>query len=362
MAGAYLAAFWIFSPPRSMSLPMPEMVLQAAKFRAKAAAMEISKKRMMKPFEKMGACNVAQKSKRKCRRLRLCLTLSYLTALLMLLLMPLPRLETLMPTFSLRLLPSFRVLLLSLGLAGSLSAHAGLFDDNEARQAILDLRAEVKQLHEVDIAKLAEQNSTLQRSLLDLQAQIEQLKQSNAQQTGRLEELENRINTAASNPSPAEKTAEAQPPATDTGISTHMGGGVQVKLDGQNLEVSAEEKRQFDASLALFQAGNFAGAERALTRLAAQNPSTAYAPWLHYWVGNSQFAQKRYAPAVESFKRVISLAPSNPKAPEAALSIANCQSQLGQAAEAKRTLENLTKVYPRSEAADSARERLARGR
>jgi len=267
-----------------------------------------------------------------------------------------------MPTFSLRLTPGFRVFLLSLGLAGSLNAHAGLFDDNEARQAILDLRAEVKQLHEVDIAKLAEQNTTLQRSLLDLQAQIEQLKQSNAQQTGRLEELENRINTAASSPNPAENTAEAQPPATDTGISTQMGGGVQVKLDGQNLEVSPEEKRQCDASLALFQVGNFAGAERALTRLVAQNPSTAYAPWIHYWVGNSQFAQKRYAPAVESFKRVISLAPSNPKAPEAALSIANCQSQLGQAAEAKRTLENLTKVYPRSEAADSARERLARGR
>jgi hypothetical protein len=48
----YLAAFWIFSPPRSMSLPTPLMVLQAAKFRAKAAAMVISKKRMEQLLEK----------------------------------------------------------------------------------------------------------------------------------------------------------------------------------------------------------------------------------------------------------------------------------------------------------------------
>lgn len=256
----------------------------------------------------------------------------------------------------------------SLCLGAASAAHAGLFDDNEARQAILDLRTEMKQLREGDVAKLSEQNTALQRSLLDLQAQIDQLKQSQAQQTGRVEELENRLNTAAQTSAAAQAgqshmadagSAQASLPATDTGSSTSNGASVQVRLDGQTLQVGADEKRQFDASLALFQAGNFAGAERSLSRLAAQNPSSAYLPWIHYWVGNSQFAQKRYGPAVESFKRVISLAPTNPKAPEAALSIANCQSQLGQAAEAKRTLQNLVQVYPRSEAADSARERLA---
>jgi tol-pal system protein YbgF len=255
---------------------------------------------------------------------------------------------------------ALRPLVLCLLLGATDAAHAGLFDDNEARQAILDLRAEVKQLREADLPKLTEQNNALQRSLLDLQAQIDQVKQNQAQQTGRLEELENRVATAAK---PATESAVPDVAAnTDTGSSTSLGNVVQVRLDGQTLEVGPEEKRQFDASLALFQAGNFAGAERALTRIAAQNGNSAYAPWIHYWVGNSQFAQKRYAPAVESFRRVISIAPSNPKASDAALSIANCQAQLGNAAEAKKTLENLIKVYPRSEAADSARERLAHSR
>ena len=257
------------------------------------------------------------------------------------------------------------LLSLSLGLCAA-SAQAGLFDDDEARRAILDLRAEIKQLREGDVAKLSEQNSALQRSLLDLQAQIEQLKQTQAQQTGRLEEIENRqsANTAARTANTAEMSTEL---AADSGTAAQgsadsqaaSAGLVAVRLDGQSLQVSSDDKRQFDASLSLFQAGNFAGAERSLSRLVAQNPSTPYAPWVHYWVGNSQFAQKRYSPAVDSFRRVISLAPANPKAPEAALSIANCQSQLGQAAESRRTLENLIKVYPRSEAADSARERIA---
>ena len=117
-----------------------------------------------------------------------------------------------MNSLTFRSLPFFalRPVALCLLLGAASAAHAGLFDDNEARQAILDLRAEVKQLHEVDIAKLGEQNTALQRSLLDLQAQIEQLKQNNAQQTGKLEELENRINTAAA--TPVEKTAEAAAP------------------------------------------------------------------------------------------------------------------------------------------------------
>ena len=82
-------------------------------------------------------------------------------------------------------------LVLGLGLASA--AHAGLFDDNEARQAILDLRADVKQVREGDVGKLNEQNAALQRSLLDLQAQIQEIKQNQAKQTGRIEELENRL-------------------------------------------------------------------------------------------------------------------------------------------------------------------------
>jgi TolA-binding protein len=48
------------------------------------------------------------------------------------------------------------------------------------------------------------------------------------------------------------------------------------------------------------------------------------------------------------------------RAPEAALSIANCQGELKDTKAARKTLEDLLKVYPQSEAAAAAKERLAR--
>ena len=51
---------------------------------------------------------------------------------------------------------------------------------------------------------------------------------------------------------------------------------------------------------------------------------------------------------------------SHPRAPEAVLSIANCQIELKDNAGARRSLDQLIKTYPQSEAAAAAKERLSR--
>jgi TolA-binding protein len=48
------------------------------------------------------------------------------------------------------------------------------------------------------------------------------------------------------------------------------------------------------------------------------------------------------------------------RAPEAALSIANCQIELKDSKAARKTLEDLIKVYPQSEAASVAKDRLSK--
>ena len=53
-------------------------------------------------------------------------------------------------------------------------------------------------------------------------------------------------------------------------------------------------------------------------------------------------------------------APTHARAPEAALSIANCQIELKDARAARKTLEDLMRAYPQSEAALAAKERLSR--
>ena len=243
------------------------------------------------------------------------------------------------------------------------AAQAGIFSDNEARQAILDLRSEVKAQGDsknAEIAKLMEQTEGLHRSLLSLQNQIEELKQSHSQQTGKIEELQKQLQDTKALPTAAASTSEAV--GIDISSAAAQTPALSVRLDGVAISTTAAEKKQYDTALGLFQSGTFAEAQRSFAFLLEQYPNSAYAPWAYYWLGNSQYAQKRYADAIKNFKRVIATAPTNPKASEAALSIANSQLEMGNRAEAKRTLENLTKAYPASEAAQIARERLRQTR
>jgi tol-pal system protein YbgF len=78
-----------------------------------------------------------------------------------------------------------------------------------------------------------------------------------------------------------------------------------------------------------------------------------------FWLGNAQYGMRDYKEAMASFRSVVASAPDHPRAPEALLSVANCQMELKDAKGAKRTLDDLLKTYPKSEAAQAGKERLA---
>ena len=56
----------------------------------------------------------------------------------------------------------------------------------------------------------------------------------------------------------------------------------------------------------------------------------------------------------------LSMEPSGPRSAEAMLAIANCQVELKDNAAARKTLDDLVKRFPTSEAAQAAKDRLAR--
>lgn len=76
-------------------------------------------------------------------------------------------------------------------------------------------------------------------------------------------------------------------------------------------------------------------------------------------MGNAQYATRNYKEAIAQFKALLTAAPNHARAPEAALSIANCQMELKETRGARKTLEDLLVAYPKSEAASTAKERLA---
>lgn len=243
----------------------------------------------------------------------------------------------------------------ALGMAALLAmapAHA-LFGDDEARKAILDLRAksaEQDKAMQQRFEALQAEIGRIQRNQLDLVSQIDALRQEIAKLRGQNELLTNEV-------------ATLQKRSRDTYVE--LDGRLKalepkpVTLDGKAVTVGRDEQGAYDAALVLFRAGDFQGAIRSLQTFLVRYPQSAYVPSAHYWIGNAHYALKDYRNAIAAQQVVIDRFADTPRAPEALLNIAASQEELKQRTAARATLQRLLKEYPDSESAKVAKERLA---
>jgi tol-pal system protein YbgF len=134
----------------------------------------------------------------------------------------------------------------------------------------------------------------------------------------------------------------------------------KVSVDGKEFIADPAEARDFEAALAIFRRGEFPAAQSAFADFIKRYPQSGFRPTAVFWLGNSQYANRDYRGAITNFRALIAQAPDHPRAAEAVLSIANCQIELKDNAGARKTLDELIKAYPQSEAASAAKERLAR--
>ena len=245
----------------------------------------------------------------------------------------------------------WRAALLLLLAAGT--AQAGLFDDEEARKAILDARSRIDQSEQAARTREAafnEQINQLRKSLLDLNASIEQMRADAARQRGLDEQLQRDV-------------AELQRKQKDVqqGIDERLRRmePQKVQLDGKEFLAEPEETRLYGEAVGVLRQGDFAGAVGAFTAFQRRYPNSGYATAALYWQANAQYGKRDYKEAISSFRTLVGLAPEHPRAAEALLSIANCQVELKDPKAARRTLDELVKAYPKSEAAQAARERIA---
>ncbi|TXI20621.1 MAG: tol-pal system protein YbgF, partial [Ottowia sp.] len=84
-------------------------------------------------------------------------------------------------------MPSPRVLVLALACLTGQAAQAQLFGDDQARQAILDLRQRFDQAVTAQ-NRLVDENAQMRRGMLDLQQQIESLRGELARSRGQEEQ------------------------------------------------------------------------------------------------------------------------------------------------------------------------------
>jgi len=233
-------------------------------------------------------------------------------------------------------------------------AQAALFEDDEARRAILDLRQKIEQLSGSGSAQSksqAEEIFKLRSALLDLQGQIDLLKADQARLSGANEQLLRELSDHQ------QRQKDVQLGFDDR---LRKFEPTKVNLDGADITVEPVEKRDYDAVMSVFRKGDFMAAQTGFINFIQRYPNTAYMPSALFWLGNAQYANKDYAGAVTHFKRMLNLVPKHVRASEATLAIANCQVELKDLKGARKTMEELVKTYPDSEAAQAAKERLAR--
>jgi len=234
------------------------------------------------------------------------------------------------------------------------TAAAGLFDDEEARKAILDLRQRVdavRLLAEQGASRASDDNAALRRSLLELQNQIEVLRAETAKLRGMNEQLSRDLADVQRRQKDVTQTVDER---------LRQFEPVKVTIDGREFVADPAEKRDFEAAMAIFRQGDFASAQPAFLDFLKRYPKSGYGSSALFWLGNAQYATRNYKEAMINFRALIAKEPEHLRAPEAVLSIANCQIELKDTRGARKTLEDLIKAYPQSEAAQAAKERLTR--
>ena len=278
------------------------------------------------------------------------------------------------------------------------TAQAALFEDEEARRAILDLRQRLENQRQTQLQS-AEQ--TLQKSLdqsqkqfeilrkqvevdinqskqdnrqavLQLQAQIETLKQDIASLRGEREQLLREITLLQRaqkdtnveieerfqkiNGQLAKQEATPSSPVKEEAPKSSK---VNVQVDGFEFLADPDEKRDFEAAFVLFRKGDFAAAAKEFAQFVRVYSASGYKPSALYWLGSAKFARRDFNEAIAQLKGLANDFPNHARTPEAMLTIGNAQLEIKQAKEARKTFNDLLKLYPTTEAAAAAKDRLA---
>ncbi len=278
----------------------------------------------------------------------------------------------------------------ALAVAGLSSAHAGVFDDEEARAQILQLRTQVSETQRAINQRVAELESQARnRSIIDLFNQVETLKSEFAKLRGQLEVLQNEMENTQKRQrdlyvdldgrlrkmesAMAEQAARAaqMPPATGSatmppGTTAPSGAGDPSRAMPPGSVASppapmmdpVAEQRAYDQGLEHFRAGRFAEAVTTFQLFTRNFPRSTLVPSAQYWIGNSLYAVRDFRGAIATQRQLLTQFPDSAKASDALLNIASAQGELGDLQGSRATMQEVVAKYPTSEAGVKAKQRL----
>tara|TARA_S200000501_G_C20860576_1_gene759575 strand:- start:565 stop:1359 length:795 start_codon:yes stop_codon:yes gene_type:complete len=243
-----------------------------------------------------------------------------------------------------------------------LSANA-IFGDDEAREAILDLRKKVETLKyqlnnqikpyieksiEPILNKLNKKADS--KSLISLIEEIESLKNELANLRGAIEVMNNNF----SNIEIMQKKIYKDMDIRIQNLEPQL-----VNFGGKKILIDPKETKDFSIALSKFKDEIYGRAGRHFKSFIINYPESVYLPDAYFWLGSSYFAVNKCSEAIKPYNELVMYYPESSKAPEALLNVASCQHDLKDKISASKTLSKLIKKYPTSKAAKIGEKNLA---
>lgn len=225
----------------------------------------------------------------------------------------------------------------------ALPARAGLFDDDEARKRIEQLRTEV--------TELTQRAETVNRNQLDFANQTEALRADIAKLRGQIEVISYELEATQKRQKDFyvdldNRLRKLEQPVTDT-KSTEA-----PKTD------PAAETRDYEAALGQLKTGKFKEAGAGFLAFIKTWPESTLLPSAHYWGGYAHAQARQHAKAVELFAHFAATWPNDERAPSALEGQVTSLEALKDGKGARAVLERLATKYPASDAGKRAKVRL----
>jgi tol-pal system protein YbgF len=198
---------------------------------------------------------------------------------------------------------------------------------------------------------------------------IDQLKQK---QRDLYTDVDNRIQRIESNKTPV--TSAVAMETTDTEIADTA----EVTAETQNTDAANEETTEavansdneeeaidplkaeavYQKAFKLLKESQYDQALKAFKGFLKDYPDSAFSDNAQYWLGEANYVKQNYELAINEYQALLSTYPDSQKVSHALLKIGYSYAELGNAADAKKTLKEVKLQYPGTTAARLADERL----
>ena len=203
------------------------------------------------------------------------------------------------------------------------------------------------------LQQMQQEIAQLRGMLEEQQNEIQRLKREGLE---RYQDLDQRLSSgAAAGGTPSQNSADGAVNANDT--PTPPAAQQQGSAEAAD---PAKEKLYYDAAFDLIKAKDFDKASQAFTAFLNRYPSSQYAGYAQYWLGEVNLAKGDLQAAGKAFAKVSQAYPSHSKVPDSLFKLADVERRLGNNDKARGILQQVIAQYPGSSAAQLAQRDLQR--